>query len=257
LLQRPPGVEDIAVVPLALREQPPRLRQRLPRLFHLHIGPLFLLDRLIALQAPLLLRDPGPVAVGQCVAVGPPGRLQRPAADRRRRQRQQNRRRRQGRQRRPPPHPLGQALQRPYRPRSDRLAGLEAPQVLGQLGGGGVALARLLPQTFQTDRFQIGRRRRLQPPRPHRLVLPHLPQRVQGRRRPERGPAGEALVEDRPQRVDVRRRPRCPALAAGLLGGHVARRAQDGPGGGLAGRVELLGQAEIGDLGHGVGERGA
>ena len=44
----------------------------------------------------------------------------------------------------------------------------------------------------------------------------------------ERRPAGEHLVEDGAQGVDVRGRPDFAHRAAGLLGGHVARRAEDG-----------------------------
>ena len=66
----------------------------------------------------------------------------------------------------------------------------------------------------------------------------------------ERRPAGEQFVEDRPERVDVGGRADLLGLAAGLLGGHVRRRAEDGPA--LRLRrflVDVLGQAEVGDLG--------
>ena len=71
---------------------------------------------------------------------------------------------------------------------------------------------------------------RLQPRRRHRLGRPDLLERLQHRRRPERRPAGQQLVEDRPQGVDVGRRADLPGLPRGLLGGHVAGRAQDRAG---------------------------
>ena len=50
----------------------------------------------------------------------------------------------QRRHRRSPPRPLDRPLHRPHRPRPDRLARLEPPQVVGQLRGAGVAPRRLL-----------------------------------------------------------------------------------------------------------------
>ena len=70
-----------------------------------------------------------------------------------------------------------------------------------------------------------------------------------GRRALERRAAGEHLVEDRAQGVDVGGGRDVGGRAAGLLGGHVARRAHDVAGAGQA-RLALhqLGQAEVGDL---------
>ena len=66
---------------------------------------------------------------------------------------------------------------------------------------------------------------------------------------PERRPTGEQLVKDRPERVLVGGRPDLVRLAEGLFGGHVARRAEDRAGTGLARVVlEPLDQAEVGDL---------
>ena len=80
----------------------------------------------------------------------------------------------------------------------------------------------------------------------------HLHDRVQRGRPLERRPARQALVQDRPQRIDVRRRPDVRDLAAGLLRGHVARRAHDRAGRRQARFVQLLGQAEVRDLGRAV-----
>jgi hypothetical protein len=69
-----------------------------------------------------------------------------------------------------------------------------------------------------------------------------------GGRGPKRRSAAEAFVEDGTQRVNIRRRADILA-AGGLLGRHVAGRANDAAGAGGAVLVELLSQAEIGDLG--------
>jgi hypothetical protein len=55
-------------------------------------------------------------------------------------------------------------------------------------------------------------------------------------------------VEDGAQGVDVAGRPDLLALAAGLLGGHVGRRAHEGARRGLADVIEPLRQPEVGDL---------
>ena len=121
---------------------------------------------------------------------------------------------RQGRQGRLAPAPPPGAFRAADGPRPDRLAGPEPPQVLGQGVGAGVAPRRLLLQAFQADRLQVARQPRLQPRRRDRLGRLDLLERLQRRRRPERRPAGQQLVEDRPQGVDVGRRAdrRGPAL---------------------------------------------
>ena len=77
--------------------------------------------------------------------------------------------------------------------------------------------------------------------------------RVQRRDSLEWRPTRQRFIKDRPQRVGVRRRPDGPAGAAGLLGSHVAGRADDGAflRFGTA-AVGLLGQTEINDLGCAV-----
>src|SRR5262245_42492547 len=68
---------------------------------------------------------------------------------------QQDKERRQGRL---APAPAPRFFEWADRTGADRLAGEEALQVVGQLGGRGVALRRLLLETFQTDRLQVARR---------------------------------------------------------------------------------------------------
>ena len=92
--------------------------------------------------------------------------------------------------------------------------------------GRGVAPSRLLPQALQADRLQVARHARLQTAAaaPARRAAPAAG--VQRRRALERRPAGEQLVEDRAEGVDVGRRADRRRLPLGLLGGHVARRAE-------------------------------
>ena len=71
------------------------------------------------------------------------------------------RQRRHGREagdRRVAAYPLGDPLQAADRTRRHRLAAHEAPQVVGQFPGTGVAPLRLLPQALQADRLQVARR---------------------------------------------------------------------------------------------------
>ncbi len=82
-----------------------------------------------------------------------------------------------------------------------------------------------------------------------RQSLAHLLERVDHRVTAERCPAREQHVEDGPQAVDVGRRRHGPALARGLLGSHVRRRAQDrARAGQLAVAFDPLGQTEVGDM---------
>ena len=120
------------------------------------------------------------------------------------RRQQQQHPRRHGQRRPVAAHPFPQHVAQRRRLRPHRLAALPPPQVVRQLRRRRVPPARLLLQTFQTDRLQIARRLRLQLPRRHRLV-PRAPaasvSSVVGRL--ERRTAGQALVQDRPQRIHV------------------------------------------------------
>ena len=131
----------------------------------------------------------------------------------------------------------------------------EAIEVVGQRVGVGVAAVGLLLQALQADRLQVARHLGLEPPRRHRLLGADLLQRVGRRRSPERRSAREQLVEDRAEGVLVDEGAGVIGLAAGLLGGHVVGRADDGAGTGLVRVVvpEAFGQAEVGDLGAAVG----
>ena len=90
---------------------------------------------------------------------------------------------------------------------------------------------------------------RLEAPQRHRVLGQHQGQRLEGGGRPERRPARQQIVKDGPQRIHVGRRAEGLDLALGLFGRHVGRGAHDDPGLGLPGlALELLGQAEVGDL---------
>ncbi len=124
-----------------------------------------------------------------------------------------------GRRTEPLHGPLGQS--HPASP--DGLAGLPAPQVLGQVGGAGVPPAGILLQALQAHRLQVARRFALQTHQRHGLVLDHLGQCFHHRGRSEGRPPGETLVENGPQRIRVRCGPDV-LLALGLLRRHVRRR---------------------------------
>ena len=124
-----------------------------------------------------------------------------------------------------------------------------AAEIFRQRESAVVALVRFLLQALQANRFQIDWQFRVELARRHGLIGDHLEDGVERRARAERRPAGYHLVEQRTQRIDIRGRPNI--LAGGLLRGHVAGRAQDGPGlGQMALRLHGLGQTEVGDLGR-------
>ena len=130
-------------------------------------------------------------------------------------------------------------------------------RVVGQGRCGGVTVARFLDQALQADHFEVAGHPGVEPRRRHRLLRSHQVERLERGRAFEGRPPRQALVEDRPQRVHVHRRADGAGPGGGLLGGHVARRAQDGARARLAGVGVLdgLGQAEVGDLGHAVGRQ--
>ena len=159
---------------------------------------------------------------------------------------------------RPAPGPFQQPLDRRDRPCLDRQVGQPAIQVFGQGLGRGVAVSRALLQAFEHDRFEVARDSRIERSWPGRLLLAHLPQRLQNRIGPERRLAGKQLVEDDAERVDVDSRRDRLASALSLLGSHVARRPHDRARRGEAARFrrfDPLGQAEVGHQGYQAIER--
>ena len=92
--------------------------------------------------------------------------------------------------------------------------------------------------------------------RRQRVLGPQQKQRLTHRLAEERHSAGEHLVEDDAERVHVTERADLLEEAGGLLRRHVGRRTHDGAGTRLIDvLVELLGQAEVGHLGHTVGRQ--
>ena len=135
--------------------------------------------------------------------------------------------------------------------RCDRLAVEVSLEVVGQLSCAGITLRRVFAEAFQADDLEIPADPRLQPARRDRLLGPHEHQRADRRRTLQRHSACEHLVEDHSERVDIGRRPDVLVVAARLLRGHVAGRADDVAVLCLAGvDLETLGDAEIRDLGH-------
>ena len=134
------------------------------------------------------------------------------------------------------------------RPGGDGPALQIALQIVGQVQSGGVALSGVLLQALQTDRIEVAVHLRIELGGRHRFLADDQQDGVERRRGPKRRPARQAFVQDDAQGIDVRGRPNV-LLSARLLGCHVAGRAQDGAAGRLPGiAVQLLGQAEIGNL---------
>ena len=142
-----------------------------------------------------------------------------------------------------------QVLEHVHRAGADRLAVEEAAQVVGQRLGALVAVGRVFFQALQADGFQVAIDVRVEQARRGRVALQHLHHGVHRRLGLEGRPAGQALVEDGAEAVNVGGGAQLLDAPGGLLGGHVARRAEDGAGARLlAVVVQPLGQAEVGDV---------
>src|SRR5439155_1428557 len=86
---------------------------------------------------------------------------------------------------------------------------------------------RILVQTLETNRLQVGGDGRLQAARRRDLVLQHLVQHLGVGIALKRRPAREAFVEDRAQAVDIGERTDGAAAALGLFGCCNSPRASD------------------------------
>src|SRR5262249_54469407 len=145
------------------------------------------------------------------------------------------------------------------RPRDGDRAGVrptveEAAQVVSQGRGAGVTLLWLLLQAFQADVLQARGHRLAQARRRFRRSRPDLDEDIEPVVGFERRRGCQDRAEDGAERVDVGCRGDVLALAGGLLRGHVARRAEDGAAVGQFRclSVQMLGEAEVGDLGHAI-----
>ncbi len=134
--------------------------------------------------------------------------------------------------------------------RPDRLVIEITPNIIRQFLGGGVTLVPVLFQTLETNGLQIARHPGLQLARRHRVHGEDQPDRDPRGWPQEGGPPREQLVQDGPQGVGVGGRADLVVAARGLFGGHVAGGTHDRARDRLA-RValQLLGEAEVGDLG--------
>ena len=128
----------------------------------------------------------------------------------------------------------------------DRLAGRVGFEVGRERRGRRVTQLGRLLKALEADQFEFAVHGGVEVARRHRFLFQHEQQRIDRVRGLERRPAGEQFVEDRAERVDVRgRREFLPPR--GLLGGHVARRADHRAGAREARRaVDLLGETEVG-----------
>ncbi|MGL4553550.1 MAG: hypothetical protein ACRC33_20480 [Gemmataceae bacterium] len=96
------------------------------------------------------------------------------------------------------PRPLPRPLQGAHRPGADRLAGQEPVEVVGQLVGRGVAPVRPLLEALQADGLHVPVQPGLQAAWRYGFLVADLLERLQRGGGLERGPARQALVEDRP-----------------------------------------------------------
>ena len=122
------------------------------------------------------------------------------------------------------PDALHRAIDPPGRPRADRLARGDPLQLIGQLSGRAEAVAGQLLQTRHDDEFEIPRNVRLQFADRHRRRVRHTIQHLL-HFADERLHPGEQFVQQHPERVHVGPRADPRVGQAGLLRGHVGRRA--------------------------------
>ncbi len=120
-----------------------------------------------------------------------------------------------------PPHGLPDT---PRSPGGDRTTVEVTLQLVQQVGRGRVPCRRLLLQALQADRLQVAVDGTVALRRRDRVVLGHLPQRLDGRRAEERRAARQQRVENRAQRVHVGGRSDQPRHPGGLFRRHVAGR---------------------------------
>src|SRR5207253_9405930 len=109
----------------------------------------------------------------------------------------------------------------------NRLAVEKAGQLVGQLLLASVALRRLLLQALEADRLEVFGNVLVEQPGAERLGFDYLADGFEGRSGTERRPAGEQFVEDCAGGIEIAPGADLIDLAGGLLGGHVAGRAND------------------------------
>ena len=122
--------------------------------------------------------------------------------------------------------PAPESLHRHDGSRPDGLVAEEARDILRELKGAAIALARFLPEAFEADGLQVSRHVWLETGHRHGLVVKHLDNGRQRRLAGEGRPAGQQFVEDGSEGVDIRGRANRLGGERGLFGGHVAGCAQ-------------------------------
>ena len=106
------------------------------------------------------------------------------------------------------------------------LAGEETLQVLGKLASSGVATARILLQTFQTNRFEIARNVWPVPEKSLGWFAENFRQRVKFVASMERRMPGQKFIENRTQPVDIGPSSQCFGPGIRLFRGHILWRAK-------------------------------
>ncbi|MCG3180811.1 MAG: hypothetical protein BIFFINMI_03174 [Phycisphaerae bacterium] len=170
--------------------------------------------------------------------------------DARNRDDQQRHRRRQRRLHRVPPRPAPQPPDRTDRPGLDRTVVQEPLKVVAQRVSRRVAVGRVASDGLEDDGLQIARDVGVDASRPRRRLLGDLLDQAAAVALVERRAERQQLVERQPEAVDV-------AAAVGASGEplrrRVAQRAGDLPAGRRVGRLDRLGQSEVGHPDHAAG----
>src|SRR5262245_35106117 len=102
-----------------------------------------------------------------------------------------------------------------------------SPQITRQFLSRRIPAVRFFVQAFVADGLQVQRRLFLQLSSTNRVIVQYAQHSIERVRLLERWPPSEQFVKDRAQGVNVGRRTDILTASAGLLGGHVARRADD------------------------------
>ena len=151
------------------------------------------------------------------------------------------------RQRLVPTRPALDPLSQGRRPGADGPIRQKALQVVGQDLGAGITVPRRLGHRLEDDRLQVDGDAGHEPAWRRRLILGNLPQQGASIGARERRRQREQFVERQTKRINVGAVIDQHRFAQGLLGAHVAERADHVAGGRQVGPHLGAGQAEIRD----------
>ena len=121
-----------------------------------------------------------------------------------------------------------------------------APQVIGKLPSGRVTVARILGQGLQDYRLQVPRNRPVDLPQGPRILVGDVLQDILTVGSINCRPQCQQLIQCGTQAIDVGAVIDQPVLRQGLLGAHVAKRADDVSRPGQVRRARGAGQAKVG-----------